>query len=160
MSPIYKLPRSVQVVIFTETTAIRQFLLLERRLHHLTFWQAVTGSLEEGETHRQAAVREVREETGIVCREVDLIDLQLTNVFAIAPAWRSKFQPGTTHNEEICFALQVESCDIQLDAREHFDYVWLEYDAAYKMLYWESNKKAFQVLQKLLEAPSGASRQE
>ncbi len=150
MSPIYKLPRSVQVVIFKETTAIRQFLLLERRLHHLTFWQSVTGSLEDGETHRQAAIREVREETGITCREEDLIDLQLTNVFEIAPAWRSKFKPGTTHNEEVCFALQVELCDIQLDAREHLDYVWLEYDAAYKMLYWESNKKAFQVLENLL----------
>jgi len=160
MSQIYKLPRSVQVIIFTETTAQREFLLLKRLAYDMTFWQAVTGSLEEGETHRQAAVREVQEETGIICLDTDLIDLHLTNVFEIAPAWRAKFSPGTTHNEEVCFALKVESCEIQLDAREHIAYMWVNYETAVSMLYWESNKKAFAVLQQFLDAESSARREE
>lgn len=156
MSQIYKLPRSVQVIIFTETTAHREFLLLKRIAHDMTFWQAVTGSLEEGEAHREAAVREVQEETGIICRDEDLIDLHLTNVFEIAPAWRAKFSPGTTHNEEVCFALKVERCEIQLDDREHIAYIWMDYETAISMLYWESNKKAFAVLKQLLDAESSA----
>ena len=159
MTVIYKLPRSVQVVIFTNSTGEREFLLLERMVHNHTFWQAVTGSLEEGESHKQAAVREVLEETSIVCREEELIDLQLTNVFEIAPAWRAKFSPGTTHNEEVCFALQVEKHNIKLDAREHIAFVWVNYATAYEMLYWESNKKAFHALQNLLDEESSARGQ-
>ena len=159
MSQIYKLPLSIQVIIFTETAAQREFLLLKRIAQGTTFWQAVTGSLEEGETHRQAAVREVQEETGIICRDGDLIDLHLTNVFEIAPAWRAKFSPGTTHNEEVCFALKVEPCEIQLDAREHIAFMWVDFETAVAMLYWESNKKAFAVLQHLLDAGSSARRE-
>src|SRR5690349_7026898 len=160
MSQVYKLPRSVQVIIFTETTEQREFLLLKRIAHDMTFWQGVTGSLEEGETHREAAVREVQEETGIICCNEELIDLHLTNVFEIAPAWRTKFSPGTTHNEEVCFALKVEPCEIQHDAREHIAFMWVDYETAVSMLYWESNKKAFAVLQQWLDAESSARREE
>ena len=147
----YKQPRSVQVVIFTESEAQREYLLLRRLASHGGFWQSVTGSLEEGETHAQAAVREVREETGITCREDELIDLRLTNTFEIAEKWRAKYAPGVTHNEEVCFALRVEKCEAQIDASEHDALIWVDYRSAMEMLFWESNKRAFATLICLLE---------
>lgn len=141
----FKQPRSVQIVIFAERSADsggREYLLLSRVGSHVGFWQTVTGSLEGGETHRQAAVREVREETGIACTEEDLIDLCLTNVFEIAAEWLPKYAPGVTHNEERCFALRVEDCTVRLDPREHDAYRWLSYEAARETLYWESSRKA------------------
>lgn len=152
----YKQPRSVQVVIFAETRQGREYLLLRRVASHGAFWQSVTGSLEAGETHRQAAVREVFEETGMSCAEDELINLHLTNVFEIAPAWRAKFLPGTTHNEEVCFALRAVKGEVRLDASEHDDFVWADYDTAYAMLYWESTRKAYRALRNLLENASGA----
>src|SRR5215216_5467871 len=142
MSIRYKQPRSVQVVIFAETDRGIEYLLLRRMTSRGGFWQPVTGSLEEGETHAQAAVREVREETGIDHREDELIDLGLTNVFEIAKEWRVKYAPAVTHNEEICFALKVEKCDVQIDTLEHEACTWADYDTALGMLYWESNRKA------------------
>ena len=139
----YKQPRSVQVVIFSETSADRHYLLLRRVASHGGFWQSVTGSLEEGESHRQAAAREVLEETGFVVREEDLIELGLVNAFEIAPQWRAKYAPGVTHNEEVCFALKVEESDVRLDPLEHDAYVWESYDRAVGMLYWESTRRAF-----------------
>ncbi|WP_217550987.1 NUDIX domain-containing protein, partial [Pantoea sp. GbtcB22] len=47
---------SVLVVIFARDTG--RVLMLQRRDDD-TFWQSVTGSLEAGETPRQAAQREV-----------------------------------------------------------------------------------------------------
>ena len=139
----YKQPRSVQAVLFAETGAGRRYLLLRRVASHGAFWQSVTGSLEEGETHRQAAVREVREETSITSSEDELIDLGLVNTFEIAPQWRARYAPDTTHNEEVCFALQVDESEVMLDAIEHDAYAWVDYEEAMSMLYWESSKLAF-----------------
>ena len=145
----YKQPRSVQVVIFSEHAGRRLYLLLRRVLSHGGFWQSVTGSLEEGETHLQAAVREVREETGFTAKENELIDLGVTNVFEIAELWRPRYAPGVTRNEEICFALQVQHGGVEIDSLEHDEYVWVDYDAAVEMLYWESNRRTVAAVDRL-----------
>jgi dATP pyrophosphohydrolase len=151
-----KQPRSVQVVVFSDGEAGRQYLLLRRVVGEDRFWQFVTGSLEEGETHRQAAIRELREETGIEAREDELLDLGLVNVFEIAPQWLPFYRPGTTHNEEVCFAIGVNKCEVWLDPREHDLYVWVGPGLAAQMLHWESSKRALAAAQQIKS--SGPSR--
>ena len=118
------------------------------------FWQSVTGSLEDDETHLQAAVREVGEETGVVSAEDELIDLGLINTFEIAPRWLVRYAPGVTHNEERCFALRAANRDfaITLDPIEHVDFMWASYEAAFPLLRWESSKSAFKATQELTVA--------
>ena len=147
----YKQPRSIQVVIFAESLRGREFLLLKRVAGFGGYWQSVTGSLEEGERHAEAAVREVFEETGIVAREDELIDLSLINTFEIAPQYRAKYAPGVTHNEEVCFALKVDKCEVRPDPTEHDEYAWADYETAFDMLYWDSSKLAFAALKKIIE---------
>ncbi|MGQ7188150.1 NUDIX domain-containing protein, partial [Escherichia sp. HC-CC] len=50
----YKRPVSILVVIYAQDT--KRVLMLQRR-DDPDFWQSVTGSVEEGETAPQAAVR-------------------------------------------------------------------------------------------------------
>ena len=138
----YKQPRSIQVVIFADPLQERRFLLLKRVASHGGFWQSVTGSLEGEETHRRAAVREVLEETGISSPEEALIELEVINLFEIAPQWREKYASGVTHNEEVCFALKVQECEVQVDSTEHNAYAWVNYECAMDMVYWDSNKRA------------------
>ena len=142
----FKQPRSVQVVVFAQDAGARAYLLLRRVASHGGFWQSVTGSLEGDETHEQAAIREVNEETGILAQLSQLIALDLVNTFEIAPQWRVKYAPGVTHNQEVCFALRVQKRDIRLDPLEHDGYQWVDYDTAMRLLYWESNKRAFAVM--------------
>lgn len=142
----YKQPRSVQVVIFAEGEGGREVLVLRRVASFGAFWQTVTGSLEAGETHAQAAVREVMEETGIAAREGDLIDLGLVNTFEIPPVWRARYEPGVTHNEEVCFALAVGKVEPRIDLAEHDAFAWVSFESALKMFYWESNRRALERL--------------
>ena len=130
-------------MIFAEADGERQYLLLKRVTSHGGFWQSVTGSLEEGETHAEAAIREVFEETGIERSPDQLIELGVINVFEIAPQWLSKYAPGVTTNEEVCFALKVDKCEVRIDPAEHEQHAWVNGETAQKMLYWESNKRAF-----------------
>ncbi|MDH3954436.1 MAG: NUDIX domain-containing protein, partial [Gammaproteobacteria bacterium] len=57
----FRRPESVLVVVCSDD---RQVLLLRRR-RPFEFWQSVTGSLLPGETHEEAARRELMEETGL-----------------------------------------------------------------------------------------------
>lgn len=142
--PRHKIPISVLVVVHTPTLDV---LLLERA-DWPGFWQSVTGSIEhEGESLRETAVREVREETGIDATLYRLADWQRQNRFEIFKKRRSRYAPGITHNLEHVFGLTVpERLDISLAPSEHTAYQWLPWrEAAAACLSW-SNRDAILLL--------------
>ncbi len=76
----YKRPISVLVVIYAKES--KRVLMLKRR-DDPDFWQSVTGSLEEGETPFQTALREVQEEVGIdiIKENLELVDCHRSIIF-------------------------------------------------------------------------------
>jgi len=139
----YKIPVSVLVVVYTPELDV---LLLERA-DRPGFWQSVTGSQDEGETLRETAARELREETGIDAARWALTDWRRQNRFEIYPRWRSRYAPGVTHNTEHVFGLKVpQRLEITLQPREHLRHEWLPWrDAAEKVFSW-SNAEALREL--------------
>lgn len=139
----YKIPQSVLVVIHT---AALDVLLLRRADIEAEFWQSVTGSKDrEDEPLAQTAVREVREETGLdaTAPGCALTDWNLENVYDIYPRWRARYAPGVTRNVEHVFGLRVPAgAAVQLNAREHTDYVWLPWRAAADRCYSYTNAEA------------------
>ena len=137
-----KQPRSVQVVVFFEHDGGRVYLMLKRIARYGGHWQTVTGSLEPGESHLDAARRELAEETGITAETGEFIDLHLINTFQIAPQWRHRYDPEVTHNQEVCFAFAAPLRQIAMEPSEHDQYCWLEYQSALQLAYWESTRLA------------------
>jgi dATP pyrophosphohydrolase len=140
----YKIPISTLVLVHTSDLRV---LLLERA-DYPGFWQSVTGSQEAGEMLVQTAVRELAEETGIDAAVYGgVVDWQLTNQYAIFPHWRHRYPPGTTHNTEHVFALQVpQPVPVRLAPEEHLAHVWLPWaEAAPKCFSW-SNRQAIEEL--------------
>jgi dATP pyrophosphohydrolase len=139
-----KIPVSALVVVHTPDL---QVLLIERA-DHPGYWQSVTGSRHDGETLEQTATRELAEETGIDARaHGGVVDWHLTNVFEIYAQWSRRFPPGTTHNSEHVFALEVpRPLPVALAPREHRAFEWLPWrDAAAKCFSW-SNRAAIEDL--------------
>jgi dATP pyrophosphohydrolase len=139
----YKLPESVLVVIHTPDG---QVLLLERA-DHPGYWQSVTGSRNPDETLREAALREVAEETGLDASRFRLTDWNLENVYEIYPEWRHRYAPGVTHNREHVFGLEVPApLRIRLAEREHLRYEWLPWQEAAEKCFSPSNAEAIRRL--------------
>ena len=140
----YKIPISVLVVIHTTDL---QILLIERT-DRPGFWQSVTGSLDaEDEPREVTAMREVGEETGIDARLYPLRNWNKQNQFEIFTRWSGRFAPGTTHNTEHVFSLELPApLPVTLAPKEHMQYLWLPWqEAAEKCFSW-SNAAAIREL--------------
>lgn len=129
-----KTPISALVLIHTPDL---QVLIMERA-DKAGFWQSVTGSIEAGETPYQAAIREVKEETGLDALRYDFQDWQVSNTYEIYPHWRYRYAPNTTHNVEHQFGLCLPgTLAIQLAPNEHVRYEWLDWRiAATRVFSW------------------------
>jgi dATP pyrophosphohydrolase len=140
----YKIPRSVLVLVHTLE---REVLLLERALRP-GYWQSVTGSVDyDDEPLEEAARREVAEETGIDARSGRLERWNVVYTFEIYRQWRHRFAPGTLHNVEHVFALELARREaVRLAPAEHLAFAWLPWrEAAAKCFSW-SNRDAIVML--------------
>jgi len=141
----YKQPVSVLVLVYTPD---RTVLLIERA-DFPDHWQSVTGSQEPGEVLPATAARELLEETGIDAQACGaLTDWNMSNVYEIFPKWRHRYPPGTTHNTEHVFALEVPApMPVTLNPREHLRAVWLPWrEAAARCFSW-TNRAAIEALE-------------
>ena len=137
-----KIPISVLVLVYTCDLDV----LLIERADFPGHWQSVTGSQEPGESLLETAVRELREETGIDAQG-RLVDWEVSNVYEIFPKWRHRYAPGTTHNTEHVFGLELAApVPVVLAPREHLRALWAPWrDAAARCFSW-SNRDAILLL--------------
>lgn len=135
-------PVSVLVVVHTDDGQV----LLLRRAKPFDFWQSVTGSLHERESHAEAAARELFEETGLTDEGL-LTYSGVSRNFVIDPRWRHRFEPGVVENVEYEWRYRLrDTPDIVLDAAEHSESCWLPVDEAINKVWSWTNKDALQML--------------
>ncbi|TDR32778.1 dihydroneopterin triphosphate diphosphatase [Hydromonas duriensis] len=149
---IKKIPISVLVVVYTPDL---QVLMMKRTPKSQTgdfeknFWQCITGSLDFlDEKPRDAAVRELFEETGLRADDFELQDWQHQSVYEIFPEWRHRYAEGVVENVEHWFGLRVPSTrlHIQLEPQEHTEYKWLPFEEAATLCFSWNNANAIRSL--------------
>jgi dATP pyrophosphohydrolase len=154
LSRPYKIPVSVLVVIHTPDLRV---LLLERA-DHPGWWQSVTGSQDPGEDLVDTVVREVREETGLAVGAYRLSDWRQRNVYEIYACYRHRYAPGTTHNSEHVFSLEVpDALPARLAPDEHLAYQWQPWERAAELCFSPSNAQAIRALAARRDAPAEQS---
>lgn len=115
-----------------------EFLVLHRAPQFEAYWHVVAGGVEEGESAREAAVRELSEEVGLGA-EAPLRDLERPFAYSLAEeseAVRSRFGPAQTDVPVDVFVTDVEPAWEPALNEEHDDYRWCTREEAAALLYW------------------------
>jgi bis(5'-nucleosidyl)-tetraphosphatase len=121
--PSIHMPRekSCGIVVFREELPERLYLLLHYEEGH---WDFPKGHIEKDETEKEAAFREVFEETGI-----PELDFELVMGFRERIEY-SFMQEGNKVQKEVFFFLGRTGTDKIRLSREHVGFEWLPYDKA------------------------------
>jgi dATP pyrophosphohydrolase len=134
----FRRPASILIVVFTEDG---EALLLHRE-KPFDFWQSITGSLQVGESHADAARRELFEETGLG-DEGTLHYSGVSRQFVIDARWRDRFEPGVIENVEFEWHYRMPArADIEISHEEHSEYCWLPIATAAKRVWSWTNRDA------------------
>ncbi len=133
--------RVIDAYIYRKTKDGIKYLILKRAktkmYEHL--WQGVAGKIEKGEQAWEAAIRELKEETGLDPLKIFVADHV------------SKFYE--THGDKInlvpVFGVEVAS-DIVLLSSEHSDFKWVDYDSACSYLVWKGQKQGITIVNEMI----------
>ena len=113
--------KSTGIVLFRNASNKNEFLLLNYPQGH---WDFIKGKVEQGETPRETASRETKEETGIS-------DIEFIDGFEESVEYDFRFKNEDIHKKVTFFLAKTNEKKISL-SHEHNDFVWLEYDDALK----------------------------
>lgn len=131
--------RSAGVIVFTNDGGIRKYLLLYYEGGH---WDFPKGHVEQGETDKDAAVRETREETGIT-------DLHFVEGFQETLSYFYRKEGKTFHKDVIFFLAETQQSEVKL-SYEHVDFVWLGITDAIAKATFRNAKQMLEKAHKLL----------
>lgn len=133
--------RVVDTYVFRKIQNGYKFLMLKRAetkiYEHL--WQGVAGKIEKGETAWQAAVRELKEETGLTPKRMFIAD-HVSTFYE---------ENGDLINLVPVFGIETETKRITLSS-EHSEYKWMDFEDAERTLAWNGQKKGIRTVYEML----------
>lgn len=145
------LSQIVEVGIFRWIADEPQYLLLQRADDEELYpgiWQILTGSMNKNESADKAALRELKEETGLSLKR-----------FWTVPIVDSYFdiQNDTVQMVPV-FAVEVDAGLKVCLSREHQRYEWLPYAAASNRLVWPGQMQAIEIVHEFIAGGKEAAR--
>jgi dihydroneopterin triphosphate diphosphatase len=133
----------VEVCVFKVLNAETHFLVLQRAANEKLYpglWQIVTGTMKKNESALQAAMRELKEETGLSpkrCWTIPYVDTYFDlakDTIQLVPVFAAEFDSSST--------LQLSS--------EHQRSEWLRFEDARRRLVWPGQRHSMDVVHEFI----------
>ena len=137
------LVRVIDAYVYSYESNKLSFLLLKRSRTKIYeyLWQGVAGKIEKNELAWQAALRELKEETGLTAQRMFVAD------------YVSKFyeKHGDRINLVPVFGIEVKNKKVSL-SEEHCNFKWLSFKKAHAKLTWNGQKKGLKAVHSMLNS--------
>lgn len=131
-----------QGIVYRSANDGLEFLVLKRVPSDGGFWQAVTGTIEDGEDELTTLKRELNEEAGIT-NPMHISELLHTY------EWATPDLEGKDH----VFAVEVlPEMVIKIELKEHEEYLWLPLEKAVEKLKFDGNKNSMRLAEEYIRA--------
>ena len=141
--------KSVFIVVYAKTNVEVRYLLLKRRLHWRG-WEFPKGGIEKNEIEKNAAKREVFEETGL--KPLSLKRFNFSGSYRYKKNLSGRL--GFDGQEFYLYSAEVKQGKVKIDKREHSGFKWADFSKAYKMLRFPNQKKSLKIVNDWLEEKS------
>ncbi|HUF50003.1 MAG TPA: NUDIX domain-containing protein [Longimicrobiales bacterium] len=136
----YRKDKSAGVIVFHRDPDGCRFLLLLSRLTKRPLWEFPKGGVDDGETVTEAALRELREETGLAAADIRLIpDFEHREEYRFTSG---KGDGRTLVRKEVTYFLaEALSTDVRLSAHEASQFAWLPLPEALRKLKYKARRE-------------------
>jgi 8-oxo-dGTP pyrophosphatase MutT (NUDIX family) len=137
-----------EVAVFVTRKSASEVLVVHRSPVQGGYWHVVAGGVEPGESAPEAAVRELREETGLVAEVKSGVKVtEYAYSLTEEPAdRRASYDPTVAQVDVTCFRVAApDDWEPVLDW-EHDDHRWCEPDEAVELLRWPATAEALRQL--------------
>ena len=135
--------RVIDAYVFNRKNKEIRFLLLKRAktkiYEHL--WQGVAGKIEAGEAAWEAAIRELKEETGF----------EPVRIFVADHVSKFYEAHGDWVNMVPVFGIEVEDEEVKL-SDEHCEFKWVDFNTAHQTLIWSGQKDGITAIFNMLNS--------
>jgi dihydroneopterin triphosphate diphosphatase len=133
----------VEVCVFRVLNAETHFLVLQRSREEELYpglWQIVTGTMKKNESVLKAAMRELKEETGMTpkrCWTIPYVDTyfdRAKDTIQLVPV----------------FAAELDSSASVHVSSEHQRFEWLQFEDAQHRLVWPGQKRSLEIVNEFI----------
>ncbi len=138
---IKKFRKAVFVVIYYIEDSKPVYLILKRKLHWRG-WEFVKGGVDLLESKKNAAIREVKEETGLNILKIQKHSKQGKYLY------KKKFldRTGIAGQTYSLYSAEAKEKKAVVDKREHSEYKWLDFNKAIKILTYSNQRKCLKIV--------------
>ena len=134
---------SAGIVLFRKEETKKMFLLLHYPSGH---WDFVKGKMEKEESPMETAIRETKEETGI-------IDISFLDNFEEWIEYNFQYKGELVHKKVVFFLAETKTKEVKI-SEEHLSYTWKEYNEAMEKTTFDNAKTILTKAQELLSKTS------
>ena len=130
---------SAGMILFRKEDSKILFLLLHYPSGH---WDFIKGKMEKGESTHETAIREAKEETGI-------IDITFLENFEEWIKYEFQYQGELVRKKVVFFLAETKTNEVKI-SHEHLDYSWMDYNSAMEKTTFDNAKTVLTRAQMLL----------
>ena len=130
---------SAGIVLFRKEDSKILFLLLHYPSGH---WDFIKGKMEKGESTHETAIREAKEETGIM-------DITFLENFEEWINYDFQYQGELVHKKVVFFLAETKTKEVMI-SHEHLDYTWMDYNTSMEKTTFDNAKNVLTKAQMLL----------